>query len=274
MGERIGIIAGSGAFVGRILAELRERTMTPVVVGVEGETEPEFEAWASSFRWVKPGQLSQAVLFLKEQNIRAVLMLGKIQPAHLLSRNRFDAAANLVWARAESKSPPGVLQSVIDFFEKNGLEVKNPAPFFKSFFCREGMLTASQPSALLLEDMDFGLRIAKRLANWEVGQVVIVKDRIVVAIEGLEGTDRAILRGGELAGPGIVAVKAGRSKQDMRIDVPGVGLQTVKTLIQAGGAGLAIEANRVAFFEKEEAVRLAQSHGLTIVVRKIKRGGE
>lgn len=272
MGERIGIVAGSGAYVGRILSELKSKGET-CVVGVEGETEPKLEGRAGSFLWVRPGELGKAVRWLKSEDVRNVLLIGKVRPAALLAKDHFDAAAKLVWEKTASKSPARALRSVIAFLEQNGLEVRSPLPFLKPFFCREGALTGSLPSSSLLEDMDFGLAMARRLADWDVGQTVIVKDGIVVAVEGLEGTDQAILRGGELAGPGIVVAKAGRSDEDMRIDVPGVGLKTIKTLIRAKAVGLAIEAGKVAFFEKGEALALAEAHGIAIVARRVSEGG-
>jgi len=274
MGERIGIIAGSGAFVSRILLELKQKGVACVVVGVDGETAPELESQVSAFRWVKPGELGKAISFLKEESIQEVLMLGKLRPALLFNRHHFDRAAKHVWEKTENKSASGVLRAVIGYFEENGFEVRDPLPLLNPFFCREGVLTAAPPSASLLEDIDIGLGVARRLADLEIGQTVIVKDRIIVAVEGLEGTDRAILRGGELVGPGIVAVKAGRSEQDIRLDVPGVGLETIRTLIKARGAALGIEVDKVAFFEREEAVALAEAHGITIAVRCVSRGGE
>ncbi len=273
MGERIGILAGSGAFVARLLSELQGKGETCVVVGVEGETERELEGRAGSFLWVRPGELGKAVAWLKSEDVKSVLLVGKVRPAALLAKEHFDSAARLIWEKTAPKSAAQVLRAVILFLEQNGLEVRSPLPFFEPFFCRQGVLTGSSPSSALLEDMDFGLSMAKRLADWEIGQTVIVKEGIVVAVEGLEGTDRAILRGGELAGPGVVVAKAGRTEQDVRVDVPGVGLDTIKALIQAKAAGLAIEAEGVAFFEKAEALALAEAHGITIAARRLPEGG-
>jgi DUF1009 family protein len=119
----------------------------------------------------------------------------------------------------------------------------------------------------VLKDIDFGLGIARRAADLEIGQTLVVKDGAVVAVEGMEGTDRAIQRGGRLAGPGFIVVKAGRTSQDMRLDLPAVGLDTIKTLLRAGGAALGIEAVKVAFFQRQAAVGLADAQGASIVVR-------
>jgi DUF1009 family protein len=129
------------------------------------------------------------------------------------------------------------------------------------------VLTRATPPRAVLEDIAIGLKVARQAADLDIGQTVVIKNGAVVAVEGMEGTDRAIRRGGRLAGPGFVVVKAGRTSQDMRIDVPAAGLDTVKTLLQAGGVALGIEARRVAFFQKREAISLADSQGASIVVR-------
>ena len=113
--------------------------------------------------------------------------------------------------------------------------------------------------------MLFGWGIARKLADLDIGQTVIVKGKAIVAVEGIEGTDEAIKRAGELAGKGIVVVKVSRSYQDPRIDLPAVGLETVKSLIQAGGQGLGFEARKIPFFQKGEAISLADDHGVSII---------
>jgi DUF1009 family protein len=121
----------------------------------------------------------------------------------------------------------------------------------------------------VLKDIDFGLRIARKAADLEIGQTLVVKEGAVVAVEGMEGTDRTIQSGGRLAGPGFVVVKAGRTSQDMKVDLPAVGLDTIKILLRAGGAALGLEAGKVAFFQKQAAVRLADARGASIVVRSM-----
>lgn len=273
MGERIGILAGRGAFVSWALSELKGQGFSCVVAGVEGEAESGLESRADVFQWIKPGDVAKAISFLKNHGVQTVMMLGKIRPGLIFKREDFDAAAAGLWDRIEEKSPAGILRAVIEFIEQKGLRVASPDSLLEPQFCRASVLTSNRPDIALLEDIDFGLRLAKRLADLEVGQTVIIKDKAIVAVEGMEGTDQTIARAGELAGRGIVAAKAGRTRQDLRIDVPAVGLATVQSLIRAGGAGLGIEAGRVAFFQREEAIALADAHGLSIVVREVQGGG-
>ncbi len=273
MGERIGILAGRGAFVSWALSELKGQGFSCVVAGVEGEAESGLESRADVFQWIKPGDLTKAISFLKSHGVQTVMMLGKVRPGLIFKREDFDAAAAGLWDGIEEKSPAGILRAVIEFIEEKGLRVASPDSLLRPQFCRAGVLTANRPDVALVEDIDFGLRMAKRLADLEVGQTVIIKDKAIVAVEGMEGTDQTITRGGELAGRGIVAAKAGRTRQDLRVDVPAVGLATVQSLIRAGGAGLGLEAEKVAFFQRQEAVALADAHGLHIVVREVQDGG-
>jgi UDP-2,3-diacylglucosamine hydrolase len=269
MGRAIGIIAGSGAFVAGALSELRRRGLRCVVLGIRGEAGPALKAGADAFFWIKPGELGRAVAFFKNEGISETVLLGKVRGDVAFRRDQFEAETWKRMERIKKRSASDILNAAFAFLEENGIKVLNPGRLLASHFCRPGVLTKAAPTRAVLADIIFGLKTARQAADLEIGQTLVVKNGAVVAVEGLEGTDRAIRRGGRLAGPGFVVVKAGRTSQDMRIDVPAVGLATVKALLQAGGAALGIEARQVAFFQQEEAVSLADSHGASIVVRAV-----
>lgn len=271
MGRRIGIIAGSGRFVPLAISGMHRRDFSCVVAGIRGETAPRLKKEADVFEWFKPGEAAKAVSFFKKHRVREVMMAGKVRSSSIFRRENFDAASWRLLERTKEKSPTSLLKAIIDFLEAEGLQVVSPFAILESYFCEEGVLTEGRPLPALLGDIDYGLKMARRLADLDIGQTLVVKNRAVVAVEGMEGTDQTIQRGGKLAGRGFVAVKAARTSQDMRVDVPAVGLDTIKSLIRAGGSGLGLEASQVAFFQKEEAVSLANSHGIVIVVRKLKR---
>ncbi len=144
----------------------------------------------------------------------------------------------------------------------------DPTSFVASSFCQEGVLTKTKPSPAAEEDIEFDFKIAKNIADLDIGQTVIVKDKAVVAVEGMEGTDEAIKRGGRLAGEETVVVKVSRSFQDARVDLPAVGLNTVKSLVEARSGSLCIEAQSIPFFQKEKAISLADAHRISIIVKK------
>jgi hypothetical protein len=204
-----------------------------------------------------------------------ILLLGKVRPGAVFRRGNFDAPTWERLAGLRTKSAPDILEAVFTLLEAQGFRVLNPEFLLAPHFCRPGVLTRAAPSKAVLQDIDFGLKVARLAADMEIGQTVVVRDGVVAAVEGLEGTDRAIRRGGRLAGPGFVVVKAARTAQDMRVDIPAVGLGTVEEISRAGGAALGIEARKVAFFQKEDSIALADSRGLSIAVRTggKKRGG-
>jgi hypothetical protein len=239
-----------------------------MVAALEGEASARLKTGADVLLWVKPGDLGRIVSFFQEKQVEEVIVLGKVRPATVFCQENFDPATWLMLEPLKQKSPTAVLREAFRFLEAAGLRVLDPFSMLQPFFCAEGVLTAVRPSPSVQEDIDYGLNVARQVADWEIGQTLIIKDRTVVAVEGMEGTDRAIRWGGQLAGPGFVAVKAGRTTQDMRIDVPAVGLDTVRTLIRAGAGALGLEASKVAFFQKQRSVQLADAHGLSIVAQK------
>jgi UDP-2,3-diacylglucosamine hydrolase len=269
MGRRIGIVAGSGLFVSAAVSELRRRGLRCAVLGIKGESSPGLRAAADSFLSIAPGELGRALAFFKSQGISETLFLGKVRPSVVFRRANFDAETWKRLAGLKEKSPSDLLETVFAWLEAGGIKVVNPRFLLAPHFCRPGVLTRAAPAQAILKDIRLGLKVARQAADLEIGQTVAVKDGVIVAVEDLEGTDRAIRRGGRLAGPGFVVAKAGRTAQDMRIDVPAVGRGTVESLVRAGGAALAIEAGKVAFFQKEEAVSLADSRGVSIVVRAV-----
>ena len=170
--------------------------------------------------------------------------------------------------------PTTLLKSLIECLEIRGLKILDPSTFLAPYLCPEGVLGNADGGASVLADAAFGWPLVKALADLDIGQTLVVKRRAVVAVEGMEGTDAAIRRGARLAGAGFSVVKAGRSVQDMRLDVPAVGLDTVRSLVRAGGAALAVDAGKVVFFQKSEALELAERHGLAVVARPALEAGE
>lgn len=245
---------------------LRGRGYNPFILGIEGETRPGVKRHAEVFAVVKPGEVGKAVAFFKSHEISAILFLGKVRPEVIFRPDLMNGTARKLLSRVKERSATGILQVLFRFLEAGGFEVLDPALILKPYFCRPGVLTRKRPSPEGLKDIDFGLKMARRAADLEIGQTLVVKGRSVVAVEGIEGTDQTIRRGARLAGPGFVVVKAGRSAQDTRFDVPAVGLETVRALVRGGGGALALEAGKVAFFQREKAVAMADSHGVAVVV--------
>jgi len=268
MGTRIGLIAGSGGFPLEALEEAKRLGYACVVAGLRGEAVPDLEAKAETFAWFELGEIRNLVLFFQKQDVRDVVMIGKVDPRAIYTKPGLDDAAGLLLAKAKDKTPTSLLKALIEFLEGQGISVKDPSFLLQAYFYPEGVLTGGSPAPDVLGDIDFGWKIAKTIADLDLGQTVVIKDRAVVAVEGMEGTDETIKRGGRLAGKGIVVVKVGRSAQDMRIDVPAAGIETLRNLVRVKAMALCIEAGKVPLFQKDEVIALAKANGIAVIVKK------
>jgi hypothetical protein len=268
MGSRIGIVAGSGAFPALALSEAQKRGYSCFVAGIVGEAEASLKENAEEFEWVGVGEILKLVTFFKKNQVHEVLLAGKVSSQALYQEENLDATSFELLLQIKDKSPAVLLKSVIVFLAQQGIKVLDPTIFLTPYFCPEGILTEKEPPLKVLEDVVYGWEIARAIADLDIGQTVVVKNKAVIAVEGIEGTDEAIQRAGTLAGKGVVVIKVSRTSQDPRIDLPAVGLGTVKALVQAGGAALCIEAGKVLFFQKEEAISLANASGLALIARK------
>ncbi|MHB8053849.1 MAG: LpxI family protein [Candidatus Aminicenantales bacterium] len=267
MGPRIGLIAGGGDFPLQALAEGKKRNLIYVVAGLRGAAAAELKREADAFEWFGPLELEKLVSFFKSNDVRDVVMLGKIEHRTIFQKNFRDEALAPFLARLPDQSPTTLIKSLIGYLQANGLTILDPTAFLEPYFCAEGVLGSVPVSNEAAAAAAFGWPLAKMLADADIGQTLVVKGRAVVAVEGMEGTDETIRRGAHLAGEGIVVLKAGRTIQDMRIDVPMVGLATMRTLAKVKAAALVIEAGRVPFFQKEEALELAAGAHLAVVAR-------
>jgi DUF1009 family protein len=262
------MIAGSGGFPLEALEEAKRLGYDCVVAGLRGEAVVDVEVKAPVFEWFELGEIQKLVSFFQKQDIRDVVMIGKVDPRIIYKRPSLDDSARLLLAQVRDKTPTSLLKALIEFLAGQGISVKDPSFLIQSHFYPEGVLTDVPPAPAVLEDIDFGWKIAKTVADLDLGQTVVIKDKAVVAAEGMEGTDETIKRGGRLAGKGIVVVKVGRSVQDMRIDVPAAGIETLRNLVRVKAAALCIEADKVPLFQKDEVIALAKANGIAVIVRK------
>ncbi len=268
MGERIGIIAGSGYFPYLVAKELQKKGKKLFVLAVEPEATALLSPLAEAISFFPPGAAAAMLRFLKDNGISEVVMVGKINPGWLLEEKNLDALAQELLSLSPEKTAPSLVDLAIRFLHLQGIEVVDPAPFFQPYFCSPGYLTRHIPPADVLNDATLAFRLACVLAELEIGQVVAVKKGIVAAVEAMEGTDKMITRAAELAGANFSLAKVGRFRQKMTADVPGIGLKTIQALVSGQAACLVIEAGAVAFFDQEEALPLAEEAGLAILVKK------
>lgn len=251
-----------------VLNEAQKLGYSPAVAGINGEAETILKERVDIFEWIDIGNIRSLISFFKKNDIKEAVFAGKVDPRNIYREEKFDETSLKILSRLQSKSPEAVIKAVINFMAGKGIQVVDPSLFIASYLCEAGRLTETKPSPDVEEDIVFGWKIAKSIADLDIGQAVIVKNKVVVAVEGIEGTDEAVKRGGQLAGKNIVLIKVSRTVQDPRVDLPAVGLNTVKSLVNAHGKALCFEAQKVPFFKKEEAVSLADANGIAIVAKK------
>jgi len=268
MERRLGIIAGSGEFPFLVLEEAQRLGYSCAVAGIIGEARTSLKNRVDAFQWVDVASILELVKFFRANRIREAVFAGKVDHRVILRKRGFSQASLALLARSKERSPAAVISAIIGFMAGKGIQIKDPTPFISSAFCAEGCLTKTKPSPEVEEDIAFGWRIAKKIAELDIGQSVIVKEKAIIAVEGMEGTDEAIKRGGRLAGAKTVMVKVSRPSQDARVDLPAVGLKTVKSLFEARGRAICFEAQKVLFFQREKAISLADANGISIVVKK------
>jgi len=268
MGHRIGIIAGSGEFPFLVFEEAQKMGYSCVVAGIKGEAETGLRNKVDIFEWIDVGEILSLISFFKKNRVKEAVFAGKVDRRNIFKKEKFNETSLRLLAQSKERNPTAILRTIIDFMAKEGIHIMDPTLFIASAFCEESILTETKPSPEVEEDIKFGFKIAKNIADLDIGQTVIVKDKAVIAVEGMEGTDEAIKRGGRLAGEETVVVKVGRSFQDARVDLPAVGLSTVKSLVEARSRALCFEAQNVPIFQKEEAISLADANRISIVVKK------
>jgi DUF1009 family protein len=269
----IGLLAGWGRFPLLFAEKARRLGQRVVCVGIRGEADAALADKVDVFYWAGVARLGRIIRCFKREGVRRLVMAGKIhkvrmhQPWRLL-RLLPDWRTIRFWynRKRASNSDDHLLLSVIDEFAADGLRVESALDLCPELLVRPGLLTRRAPSPAEQQDIRFGWHLAREMGRLDIGQSVAVKERAVLAVEAIEGTDRAILRAGELCpAGGFVVVKVAKPRQDMRFDVPTVGCNTVESLHRAGGRVLAIEAGKTIVVDLDETVALANRRGLTIV---------
>ncbi|WP_461210297.1 LpxI family protein [Desulfocurvus sp. DL9XJH121] len=260
----LGIVAGGRQFPFRVARAARGAGMRVVVVGFSGHTDPAMEAEADAFAMLHLGQVGKTIRFLKDNGAERVVFCGAISKPKAMDL-RPDLTAAKLLMRLPGKGDDALLHALADEFEGQGLPVGNPLDLVPSLATPEGPLTSKPPRERELADLRLAWPKAKAIGEMDIGQSLLMREGIVLAVEGPEGTDAAIRRAGELGGKGMVLCKVYKPGQDLRLDLPAVGVNTVRSMMEAGGACIGIEAGRSVFFDQEEAVALAEKNGIRIV---------
>ncbi len=264
--ESLGLIAGNRSLPLEFARQARHQGVRRLVaVAFEGETDPALSSLVDDIVWLRVGQLSRMIGAFTERGVTQCVMAGQIAPKNLYDV-RPDLRAMGVLFRLKERNAHTIFSAIADELRKDGVELIEATPWLKPLMPGVGFLLGPKLSAEQRADVDFGFGIAKEVSRLEIGQTVVVKEGTVLAVEGFEGTDRCLARGGELAGKdgGAVAVKVAKTQHDMRFDIPCLGPQTLETCVAARIAVLAIESGKSLLLEQETCAALAKRHAITV----------
>ncbi|OGQ94179.1 MAG: hypothetical protein A2521_05780 [Deltaproteobacteria bacterium RIFOXYD12_FULL_57_12] len=261
----IGIIAGSGQLPLLFARAVRRQGRRVVAVAHEGETSPDLAQEVDAFYWVKLGQLGKILKHFKQEAVRETVLLGSINKVNIFRDVRPDLRGLSLWGKIDSRQDDAILRAVAGELEKDGIRVAPSTEYLPELLFPQGILSKKKPDRGQAEDIRFGWRMARAVGELDIGQCVVVRNRTVLAVEAIEGTDAAIRRGGSLGRDNAVVVKVKKPNQDFRFDLPAVGLTTIATLAEAKAAVLAVEAGHSLLFDQEAVVAAADKAGLVVV---------
>ena len=263
--DTIGLIAGNRSLPLAFAEQARAHGVKRLVaVAFDHETNPALAPLVDEIVWVKVGQLSKMIAAFKERGVSRCVMLGQIAPRNLFDA-RPDMRALALLMKLKERNAHSIFGAIAEELKKEGIELIEPVRWLRPLMPEAGFVLGPALTDAQTEDADLGFRVAKEISRLEIGQTVVIKEGTVLAVEGFEGTDACLRRGGELAGgKGAVAVKVAKEKHDLRFDIPCVGARTIESCQAARIAALIFEAGKTLLLEKPEAEALARKHKITL----------
>ena len=260
-----GLIAGNGDFPFLVLEGARSRGIEMAVIAIREETSPSIERIARRLHWVSLGELSRTIELLHQEGVKRAVMAGQVKHNKILSTIRPDWRLAKLLFSLPARNTDALIGAVARVLEDEGIELVDSTKFLGPLLPEPGILTRRAPDESEAGDLAYGRDVAQRIAGLDLGQTVVVRDRACVAIEAMEGTDETIERAARITGgQRLVVVKVSKPKQDMRFDVPVVGLKTIEVMRRSNATALAIDAGRTLLFDREELIRAADAAGIAI----------
>lgn len=264
-GKPIGIIAGNTSFPVQFAQAARRSGRPVVVLAHKGETPDEIAETADVLEWIKVGELGRIIDVFQQHAVEEAVMAGGINRVRLFGGVKLDARGAALLYRLRSTKDDVIMRGIADELGKEGINILPCTLFFEECMVKEAVLTKALPTEEQREDIQVGIDAIRAMGSQDIGQLVVVREGVIVAVEAVEGSDKAILRGGELGGKGSVVVKFAKPTQDMRFDVPTVGPRTIETMIKAGAQVLALEAGRSLIIDEAKVLSLANERRIVII---------
>ena len=263
--EILGIIAGNGVYPRELATAARKAGVKKIVVAAfTDETDPAISDLVDVIEWLRVGQLGRLLKFFQQHDVHRAIMAGQIAPKNLFDL-RPDVKALVVLAKLKQRNAESIFTAIADELGKADIHLLPATTFLENDLAAKGLIAGAKLSRAEEEDVDLGWNVVKEMARLDIGQTIIVKNGTVLAVEAFEGTNDAIKRGGALAREGAVMIKVAKPKQDMRFDVPVIGVETIKVATEAKLRVIAVESGKTLLLEREKVVELAQRAKISIV---------
>lgn len=267
--EKLGILSGIGHLPVDVARSAKSQGYEVIAVGVVPEIDKELPESVDYYYDINIGKIGKIISTLKKHQVTKVTMIGKVTKEVLYKAGAIipDLRAIKILASVPDRKDDTIMNAIVKELENEGIEVMNQTLLIKPLLPQPGVLTKRKPTPEELADMEFGFTMAKAIGGLDIGQTVVVKNRAVMAVEAIEGTDACILRGGYLGKGGVIVAKTAKPSQDQRFDIPGFGTKTLESMIYAGATGIVIEAGNTLIAEREKTIALADEHDITILVK-------
>src|SRR5712692_710028 len=262
---KFGLIAGNGKFPFLVLEGAKRAGAVIAVAAIREETDPKIEGLADKLTWIGIGQLGKLLRFFKNEGVEKAIMAGQVKHVQIFSGAIPDVRMLKMLLRLPRRNTDALIGAVASELASEGIELIDSTYFLKDQLPQPGTLTKREPDERERGDIEYGLEIAHEIARLDLGQTIVIRDRACVAIEAMEGTDAVIRRAGELVRGKLTVVKIAKADQDMRFDVPVVGVPTIESMIQAHATCLCLTAGKTLMFDREEVVNLANKNKITVV---------
>jgi hypothetical protein len=260
-----GLIAGNGDFPFLVLEGARSRGIEMAVIAIREEASPALERAAKTLHWISLGELGRGIDLLHREGVKHAVMAGQVKHNKIFSSIRPDWRLAKLLLALPSKNTDSLIGAVARVLQDEGIELVDSTKFLGPLLPAEGVLTARAPDASEAADISYGREIAHQIAGLDLGQTVVIRDRACVAVEAMEGTDETIERAARIAGgQRLVVVKVSKPRQDMRFDVPVIGVKTIEVMRLANATALAIDARRTLLFERDALIAAANDAGIAI----------
>lgn len=265
---KLGLITGMGDLPKAVASEARKMGYRVVAIALQPPADESIRPFVDDFHKISIGRFGGLISLLKKLSVSEAVMAGKVPKSLMythLTKLVPDLKAVKLLFSLKDRADDTIMKAVVKEMEKNGIKIHRTITFTKSLLAPEGVLTRKKPSKDDLLDIEFGWDIAKKMGQLDIGQTVVVKHQAVMAIEAIEGTDEAVKRGGSLAKKDAVVIKVSKPGQDMRFDVPAVGMETLRSMKEARAGVLAVESDKCIIVDREKFIREANSAGIVVV---------